>query len=109
MIQAFIRIMIPPQKSGEVLGILKPVVGLCEVEPGCLSCHIYSDLQDKSIFLLTQVWRTEEDLNRHIRSDEYLNLLLALELAIKQPEIRFDTISNSTGIETIQKARSQPR
>ena len=30
-----------------------------------------------------------------------------LEMALQQPEIRFDTIAHSTGIETIEKARSQ--
>jgi len=28
-----------------------------------------------------------------------------MELAVKQPEIRFETISGITGIETIEKAR----
>jgi hypothetical protein len=28
-----------------------------------------------------------------------------MEMAIEQPEIRFDTIAHSTGIETIEKAR----
>jgi hypothetical protein len=56
--------------------------------------------------MLEEIWRFEEDLNRHLRSDEYRNLLLALELAVKRPEIAFNTISGSTGIETIEKARS---
>jgi hypothetical protein len=36
-------------------------------------------------------------------------MLLVLELALKRPEIRFNIISNSTGIETIEKARNQAR
>jgi quinol monooxygenase YgiN len=75
-------------------------------EPGCISCHIYGDLQEKNVFMLKEVWRSEEDLDLHLRSDEYRNLLLILEMALEQPEIRFDTISSSTGIETIEKARN---
>jgi len=75
-------------------------------EPGCLSCHIYGDLQEKNVFMLKEVWRSEEDLGLHLRSDEYRNLLLVLEMALEPPEIRFDTISSSTGIETIEKARN---
>ncbi len=56
--------------------------------------------------MLEEIWRTEEDLNRHIRSDEYLNLLLVVDMALKQPEIRFDIISRSMGMEAIEKARS---
>jgi len=51
----------------------------------------------------------EEDLNLHLRSDEYRNLLLILEVALNQPEIRFDTISSSMGIEAIEKARGRTR
>jgi hypothetical protein len=40
-----------------------------------------------------------------MRSAEYLNLLIALEMAVKQPKIRFGTMSSSMGIETIEKAR----
>jgi len=55
--------------------------------------------------VLKEVWKSEKDLNLHLRSNEYRNVLLVLEMALKQPEIRFDTISSSTGIETIEKAR----
>jgi quinol monooxygenase YgiN len=56
--------------------------------------------------MFQQMWSDEESLERHLRSDEYRQLLLVLETAIKQPEVRFDTILSSTGIETIEKARS---
>lgn len=51
------------------------------------------------------MWRSEEDLNHHLRSDEYRKVLLVMEMALKQPEIRFDTISSSRGIETVERAR----
>jgi quinol monooxygenase YgiN len=105
LIQATITMKMPPQKSGEALRIFKSITEQCLDEPGCLSCHIYGDLQAKNVFMLKEVWRSEEDLNLHLRSDEYRNLLLILEMALEQPEIRFDTISSSTGIETIEKAR----
>jgi quinol monooxygenase YgiN len=106
LIQATITMTIPPQKSGEALKIFKSITEQCMDEPGCLSCHIYRDLQEKDVFMLKEVWRSEEDLDLHLRSDEYRNLLVILEMALEQPEIRFDTISSSTGIETIEKARN---
>ena len=108
MIRATARMTIPPQKTGEVLKILRSMAEQCRDHPGCLGCHIYGDLEKKNILVLEQVWRAEEDLNLHLRSREYLNLLLVLEMSIKQPEIRFDTIASSMGIEAIEKARSSP-
>jgi quinol monooxygenase YgiN len=96
---------IPPQKSGEVMKILRSVTELCKVDTGCLGCHIYEDLQEKNVLMLEEVWSDEGVMHLHIRSEEYRNLLLVLELALKRPEIRFDTISSSSGIETIEKAR----
>jgi len=109
MILATVRMTIASQKRDEVLKILRSMAEQCRYDPGCLSCHIYGDLQEKDVFVLEQAWRAEEDLDLHLRSGEYLNLLLVLEMSIKQPEIRFDTIASSMGIEAIEKARNQVR
>jgi quinol monooxygenase YgiN len=105
LIEATIRMKIGPQKNGEALKILRSIVEQCGYAPGCLRCHLYKDLREKNVLMLEEVWRNEEDLDLHLRSDEYLNLLLVLEMSMEQPEIRFDTISVSTGLETIEKAR----
>jgi quinol monooxygenase YgiN len=107
MILATMRMTIPPQKRGEALKVLRSMAELCSDYPGCLRAHIYGDLQEKNVLMLEEVWRAEEDLDLHLRSEEYRNLLLVLEMGVKQPEIRFDSISSSTGIETIEKARSK--
>src|SRR5512144_1199088 len=104
MIRSTIRITIPPKKRGEAFKILNSVVEQCSDVPGCLSRHFYGDLREKGVLMLTEVWKTEEDLTLHLRSDEYRNLLLVMEMSLKQPEIRFDTISSSVGIEAIEKA-----
>jgi quinol monooxygenase YgiN len=106
MIQATIRMTIPHQKSSEVMKILRTEVELCRYEPGCLSCHLYGDLQEKNVLVVEEIWNSEEELNLHLRSDKYRNLLLVLEMSPNQPEIRFDTISSSAGLETIEKARA---
>ena len=108
MIRATVRMTILSQKTGEVLKILRSMAEQCRDHPGCLGCYIYGDLEKKNVLVLEQIWRAEEDLNLHLRSREYLNLLLVLEMSLKQPEIRFDTIASSMGIEAIGKARSSP-
>jgi quinol monooxygenase YgiN len=109
MILATIRMAIPPQKRDEALKILTTMAEQWRDEPGCLSCSIYRDLEEKNVLMLEEVWRSQEDLDLHLRTDEYRNLLLVLEMALKQPQIRFDTISSSAGIEAIEKARNRVR
>jgi quinol monooxygenase YgiN len=109
MILASVRMTIPPQKRDEALKIIRSVAEQCRDYPGCLFSYVYGDLQEKNVLVLEELWGTEEDLNHHIRSEEYRNLLLVLEMGAKKPEIRFHTISSSTGIESIEKARSHGR
>ena len=109
MIQSTIRMIIPPKKRDEALKILRSTAGWSRIKPGCLSSYIYHDVQEDNVLMFEEIWRSEEDLEHHLRSDEYLKVLLVLEMAVKQPDIRFDTISSSTGIETIEKARSHAK
>jgi quinol monooxygenase YgiN len=106
MILATVRMAIPPQKRDEALKILRLMAAHCRVRPNCLSCRIYEDVQEQNVFMFEGRCKSQEDLERHLRSDEYHKVLLVMEMALRQPEIRFDTILGSTGIETVEKARS---
>jgi len=109
MILSTIRMKIPPKKRNEALKILRSTAEQCKVHSGCLGCHIYEDVQEDNVLTFEEMWRSEEDLERHLRSKGYRNVLLVMEMAIKHPEVRFNTVSTSTGIETIEKARSSSR
>ena len=106
MILANIRMRIPPQKRGEVLRILRSTVERNQIMPGCLNCRIYEDLQEDNVIMFEELWRSEEELEQHLRSDEYRKLLLIMEMALQQPEVRFNRVSSSSGIEAIEKART---
>ena len=93
MILATIRMTIPLRKCDNVLNIIRSLAEKTRKASGCLSVHLYKDLQVSNIFLLEEVWKTEEDLHLHIRSEEYHNLLLILETSPIEPEFKFHTIS----------------
>ena len=105
MVLATIRMTFPSKKVGEALRILRSMAEQSRVQPGCLSCQVYRNGQEDNVLMFEQQWNNEADLERYLRSDDYQKVLLLLEMAIKEPEIRFDTIMSSTGIETIEKAR----
>jgi quinol monooxygenase YgiN len=100
---------IPLQKRGEALKILKSMVAGAKAQPDCVFCRICEDALEDNVLQFEEMWRSEGEFDRHLRSNRYHEVLLVLEMALKQPEIRFDTISSSTGIETIEKARSHAK
>jgi quinol monooxygenase YgiN len=105
LILSTIRMKVLPNKRDEVLRILKLMAEQCRNDLCCLSYHIYEDLQEKNVLLLEVVWSADKDLEPHIRSDGFRDLLRTLEMSVKEPEIRFDAITKTTGIETIENIR----
>ena len=107
MIHTTIRMTMPRLKIKEALEILHSFVEQTQFEPGCISCHIYHDIQEKHVIMIEEFWKSQEELDHHLRSAEYRNVLLVVEMAHEKPEIRFSTLSDSAGIEAIEKARNQ--
>lgn len=105
MVHSSIRMVIPDSKRVESQTILMSVAERTRVEPGCISCNLYQCIEDEYVMMIEELWQSNEDFERHLRSDDYLKVLLVVEMAIEKPEIRFSSISCSTGVETIEKAR----
>ena len=105
MILATVRMKISPQKRGEALKILRSIVEGNRILPGCLRCRIYEDLEDDDVIMYEEMWKSEEELENHLRSEEYRKVLLVMEMGLNYPEVGFNTLTSSTGIETIEKAR----
>jgi quinol monooxygenase YgiN len=109
MVHATIRMLIPPKRREEVIEILSSLAERSRFEAGCVSTRVYQDVEVEPALLVEQLWKSGEDLERYLRSEEFRKVLLLVEMAVEPPEIRFDEISRSSGVETIEKARSQAR
>jgi quinol monooxygenase YgiN len=109
MILATVRMMVPPDKRAEAVQILNAMAERTRVQLGCLSCRIYHDEQVEAVFMVEVVWDTQESLDRHLRSDDYRHVLFVTEMAVEPPDIKFQTVSHSAGIEIIEKARGCTR
>lgn len=105
MIISTIRMAIPAEKQNDALRIIRSIAMHSRDSSGCLGYHFYKDIEDSDVLMLQGNWKSEENLNHHLRSDEYRNLLLVLEMSLKQPEVSFDIISSSMGIENIERIR----
>ena len=105
MIHVMLRMAFGPERCGEVLQILRPMAERTRLTPGCLGCNIYQDVHDAGVILVEELWRSETELGRHLRSDQYREVLLVMEMASEPPEVRFEEISRSSGVETIERER----
>jgi quinol monooxygenase YgiN len=105
MIETTIKMTVPVEKRKEVLQTIKAILGPIRRERGCISCNCYVDVEDDYVFFFEEEWKTREDLENHLRSDHFNVLNGAMRLLRIEPDIRFNTIASTTGVEAITAAR----
>ena len=106
MIQASLRIVASAERRDEIVRTFRSLVGPTEVKAGCLGCRVYQDVSDKNTLTYVEEWQTQEDLERHLRSDQYRKLLTLIDLSTATPEINFHTVSETSGIEYLATVRT---
>jgi quinol monooxygenase YgiN len=107
MFRSTIRMLIPLGKQSEALEILASVSEQTRCNPSCINSGLYRGVEEIRAILLDELWTSKEEGLRHLQSEEYRRVLLVVEMAEERPEIRFDTIVQSRGVEFIEMARSQ--
>ncbi len=105
MIHAIVKMELPAGRVQEAMNILGPIAERAKAERGCFECQLHRDVHEHNVLIFESRWADEEHLHRHLRSQEYRDLMLVMEMASHPPEVRFDTVTHSTGFETVLKAR----
>jgi quinol monooxygenase YgiN len=75
------------------------------LEPGCVRCCVW--VEPDSTVQFVEEWATEADLKRHVRSDRFTSLLAVLESAPERPQIQFDFVASSRGLEYVAEVRHE--
>ncbi len=84
--------------------MLRSLIGPTRVETGCMSCHLYQDVNDQKVITWMEQWSTQDNLNRHLRTPQYKRILATLDMSDVQPEVRFDTVVETKGMQLIEEA-----
>jgi len=105
MLISTLRIVTVPQSRAEVVRMLAAQLGPTRVQPGCLRCDLYRDVEDQGAITLVEEWESQADLDLRLRSEDYRCVLAAIELSREQPVIHFDTVSRREGLEIVASAR----
>ena len=106
MVIGTLRIPLSADRRVKVIEVLRSVQGRVLAQPGCAACQIYEDEGPEPAVILIQRWDSDAALEDHIRSETYRRILGAIELSVGPPEVRFDHVSASEGMELIQRLRS---
>jgi quinol monooxygenase YgiN len=105
MIVGTLRILPAPDRRAEILEVLRAIQGPVGAQPGCVACHIYEEQGAEPAVVLVERWESQAALEAHLRSETYRRILGAIELSGSPPEVCFDTVSASEGIDLIERLR----
>lgn len=108
MILATLKMIVRPEKRSDLLEALRGMLEPARVERGCLSYCLYESTEDRNALLLVEEWKTQGDLESHIRMDSMRQLLALMDLLKQPPEWRFDTVSSTEGMTLIEKVLGAP-
>jgi quinol monooxygenase YgiN len=108
-VHATIRVLVSPKQRKEALMILGSMIEQTKLEEGCISCRLYQDVHQEGAFMLQERWSSEKDLHLHLRSDKFHTVLLVVEMATESPEIYFESVAQSAGMEVVEQARAQTK
>ena len=96
-----------PEKHLEVLQTLLSLMEPLRKEPGCRSCAAFFDIDDENRFILFEEWKTQNEMNNHIRSQQFGVLLGTKTLLSEPPRIRIHTVSRTWGMDAVQALRQE--
>ena len=105
MIVGTLRILPLLERRAEVLEILQAIQGPVLAQPGCAGCTIYEEQGPERAVVLVESWESDDALERHLRSEAYRLILGAIELSGGPPEVCFDSVSATGGMDLIERAR----
>ena len=94
------------QKRQAMLEVLRFVAERVKTKPECMDCGVFEEASGPQRVVYVEEWRSGKDLHAHIQSGLYSKILQAMELASKEPRIRFYEVSQTKSMELIEELRS---
>jgi quinol monooxygenase YgiN len=107
VIMTILKIVPLAEKRKVVLEILRSVESALRGRAACLDCGVFEQSGDDSVILYLDRWLSAEELSRHLRSDLFSHVLVAMELASGPPVISFHTVSKTVGLHWIEILRGE--
>jgi quinol monooxygenase YgiN len=107
MILERIVVLVAPERREDLRRAFSSLLGPTRVEPGCISCHLYQEAGNLNRFCLETRWKTDQELIRHLRSEQYRNLLILLEVSSEPPLIEFHDVVETKGLELVLAVRQE--
>jgi quinol monooxygenase YgiN len=102
MLVLTLRMKVRSGEREELLQVIRRMLEPTRIEQGCLSFHFYQDVEDGNAFTFLEEWESTGDLESHMRTESFRELLAVMDLLIEPPKLSVHRVSHTAGIEFIE-------
>ena len=107
MVRLTVALKAPPRGGGELDEALRYLGVTTRHDAGCLGCSAWAD--GDGVVHYVEEWVTEDQMRQRVRSERFVSLLAVLESAAEAPQVQFDFVTTTRGLDYVAEAREQGR
>lgn len=104
-VQMTVQWSVSPQEAGAILSALHSLMVAVRGEPGCICCHLTTEMGDRTGLRYVEKWKEEEDLKRQLRSPRFARLAELIERAVETPKVEFTLAAGVRGLDYAGEVR----
>jgi len=97
----------PSKDVDHAVRLLLSVKGNIQAKRGCRVCDIRMDADDAGLVHYLEEWESAESFHRHIQSEEFRRVLIAVDMCCEEPRIAVGNLSGHLGMEYLRKLREE--
>jgi quinol monooxygenase YgiN len=92
-----------PGELEQILDALRFLMTKTRLDQGCLQCTVSIDHEGTVHY--AEEWASEADMRRRARSTQFTSLLSVMEEALEAPQVEFDFVARTRGLDYIAEVR----
>ncbi len=102
-----ITMRFPPGQVAQAKDLLRSVTGPIAAKSGCRLCRFTWDANDDCVLIYEEYWDVDTDLGRHVRSEDFRPVLVAMDLCAVLPEVRIGRFHCCSGMDALHSLWSE--
>lgn len=103
-----IDMQLAPVNTSRAVQLLVSAVGSIEAKSGCQACTVAQDATDPNRVRYSESWETEAAFQKHVRSEEFRRVLVAMDMCCEKPQVVIGNLSGRSGMAYLQELRETP-
>eukprot|EP01067_Filipodium_phascolosomae_P002165 Filipodium_phascolosomae@DN2315_c0_g1_i2.p1 len=81
------RVIAIPEKRAFIIEELEKLIPPTRAEEGNIDYKLHQDKEDENTFVFFEHWKTQESIDKHLKSDHFLNWVKVSEGSVKSAVI----------------------